>query len=35
LYEFYKEMGADDETLEKIMPNKLKVVLKKNIKNGI
>jgi len=29
LYEFYKEVGADNETLEKIMPRKLKFALKK------
>ncbi len=28
LYEFYKEMGTDNETLEKIMPNKMKAKLK-------
>jgi len=34
LYEFYKEMGTNNETLEKIIPNKLKVLLKKNGKNS-
>jgi hypothetical protein len=30
LYEFYKEIGTDNEILEKIIPNKLKILMKKN-----
>jgi hypothetical protein len=30
LYEFYREMGTSNEILEKIIPNKLKILMKKN-----